>query len=226
MPFYLYGSGKCPQFDLVSLYTHIRCPKANEANIDHVIVRAPNTQLSAGRCTLDLEGEQGNNIWSKPLVLTLEDVYEESMQPFPPNSEIVSKNGAIVASEPSRAAKSSSSFPNGSAHHGAGGNNSSRNNAPASVVTSETRSGKMRGSGFFFRPGARFHVKVYEDGDRGAEDVGFASFQLGLELGRGTLELGDSVYVDSEAMNFDPFQKVDKVADWRHEFGQIGKELE
>lgn len=224
MPFYLYGSGKCPHFDLVSLYTHIRCSKANEANIDHVIVRAPNSQLSAGRCTLDLEGEQSDNIWSKPLVLTLEDVYEEAMQPFPPNSEIVSKNGAIVASEPSRGSKSSS-FLNGSAHHGAGGNNS-KNNAPASVVTSETRSGKMRGSGFFFRPGARFHVKVYEDGDRGAEDVGFASFQLGRELGRGTLELGDSVYVDSEAMNFDPFQKVDKVADWRHEFGQIGKELE
>ncbi|KAK6216154.1 hypothetical protein LQW54_003728 [Pestalotiopsis sp. IQ-011] len=206
MPFYLYGT-------------------ANEANIDHVIARAPNSQLSAGRCTLDLEGEHGDNIWSKALVLTLEDVYEEAMQPLLPNSEIGSKNGAIVASEPSRAAKSSSSFLNGSAHHGAG-NTSSRNSAPASDVTSETRSGKMRGSGFFFRPGARFNVKVYEDGDRGAEDAGFASFRLGRELGRGTLELGDGVYVDSEAMNFDPFQKVDKVADWRHEFGRIGKELE
>lgn len=225
MPFYLYGSGKSPHSTCQPKYSRALFPTANEANIDHVIVRAPNSQLSAGRCTLDLEGEQSDNIWTKPIVLTLEDVYEEAMQPFPPNSEIGSKNGAIVASEPSRATKSSSSFLNGSAHHGAGSTNS-RNNAPASVVTSETRSGKMRGSGFFFRPGARFNVKVYEDGDRGAEDAGFASFRLGRELGQGTIELGDSVYVDSEAMNFDPFQKVDKVADWRHEFGQIGKELE
>jgi hypothetical protein len=194
---------------------------ANEANIDHVIVRAPNTQLSAGRCKVNLEGGSDNeNIWCKPLILTLEDVYEETMQPFPPNSEIVSKNGAIIA-EPSRAKPASSSM-NGSAH-GPG-----KHALPdaTSVITSETRSGKMRGSGFFFRPGAKFNIKVYEDGDREQEDVRFASFKLGRELGKGTIELGESVYVDSEAMNFDPFQKVDKVADWRHEFSQIGKELE
>ncbi|KAF3001603.1 hypothetical protein E8E14_005800 [Neopestalotiopsis sp. 37M] len=202
MPFYLYGS-------------------ANEANIDHVIVRAPNTQLSAGRCKVNLEGGSDNeNIWSKPLILTLEDVYEETMQPFPPNSEIVSKNGAIIA-EPPRTKPASSSM-NGTAH--APGKHALPDTT--SVITSETRSGKMRGSGFFFRPGAKFNIKVYEDGDREQEDVRFASFKLGRELGKGTIELGESVYVDSEAMNFDPFQKVDKVADWRHEFSQIGKELE
>ncbi|KAK9779600.1 hypothetical protein SCAR479_03666 [Seiridium cardinale] len=193
MPFYLYGN-------------------ATEANIDHVIVRAPNTQLSAGRCLLNLEGGTDQDFWSKPLILVLEDVYEETMQPFPPNSEIVSKNGAIITHSHAK-----SPTQNGERH---------AQHKEATVITSETRSGKMRGSGFFFRPGAKFNVKVYEDGNRDEEDVGFACFKLGKELGKGTIELGQSVYVDSEGMNFDPFQKVDKVAEWKHEFDQIGKELD
>ncbi|KAK8069100.1 pyridoxal-dependent decarboxylase domain protein [Apiospora phragmitis] len=78
MPFYLYGT-------------------ASEANIDHVIVRAPNTQLSAGRCELDFYQEVESTIWEKNLILLIENVREEPMQPFPPNSEIGSNNGAIVA---------------------------------------------------------------------------------------------------------------------------------
>ncbi|KAK6080365.1 pyridoxal-dependent decarboxylase domain protein [Seiridium cupressi] len=193
MPFYLYGNAK-------------------EANIDHVIVRAPNTQLSAGRCSLKLEGGTDQGFWSKPLILVLDDVYEETMQPFPPNSEIVSKNGAVITHSHAK-----SPAQNGERH---------AQQKEATVITSETRSGRMRGSGFFFRPGAKFNVKLYEDGNRDEEDVGFACFKLGKELGKGTIELGQSVYVDSEGMNFDPFQKVDKVAEWKHEFDQIGKELD
>lgn len=186
---------------------------AKEANIDHVIVRAPNTQLSAGRCTLKLEGDTGDEFWSKSLVLLLDDVYEESMQPFPPNAEIVSKNGAIITNTNSKTVSKES--VNGDATGLANG---------SEVITSETRSGKMRGSGFFFRPGAKFNVTVFEDGDRSKEDAGLACFSLGAELGKGTIELGQSVYVDSEGMNFDPYKKVEKIADWRREFDQIGKD--
>lgn len=193
----------------------INPPIAKEANIDHVIVRAPNTQLSAGRCKLTLDTEADGDFWSKPLVLLLGDVYEKPMQPFPPNNEIVSKNGAIIAH--SHLEPPAKNAVNGGVKELTKG---------SAVITSETRSGKMRGSGFFFRPGAKFNVTVYEDGGRSKEDVKWASFELGRKLGMGTLELGQSVYVDSEGMNFDPFKKVERVAEWKREFDSIGKELE
>lgn len=84
----------------------------------------------------------------------------------------------------------------------------------------------MRRSGFFFRPGRTFHVSVYYDGDRSDESVEFATSRLGGKIGEGTLTIGDSVFVDSEAMNHDPFKKVDRVNEWRHEFDQIGKDFD
>ncbi|KAK1640741.1 pyridoxal-dependent decarboxylase domain protein [Colletotrichum phormii] len=152
LPFYLYGTRK---------YT----------NIDHVITRAPNTQLSAGRCKLNFYKKVDDSIWKKPLVLLIEDVRE-------------------------------------------------------AIVNSGTRSGAAKGSSFFFQPGATFKVGVWEDGDRSSASSKYASFELGKFVGRGELTLGESVYVDSEAMNLDPFKKVEKVAEWRREFDKIGKELD
>ncbi|KAJ8112448.1 hypothetical protein ONZ43_g5395 [Nemania bipapillata] len=255
MPFYLYGN-------------------ENEANIDHVITRAPNSQLSAGRCKLEWYTRQDPAIWNKSLVLLLEDVREAPMQPLPPNVEIGSKNGAVIEHGPPGREDSSleirqdnnvtvKALPEGgqNGHHkihsdsgpnnhhnghcnghrndGVGEGNSLLDHFRAhredesakphktnKVVTSETRTGAMKGSNFFFRPGATFRVGVWEDKDRSAESSKFASFDLGKFVGRGTLTLGESVYVDSEAMNFDPFKKVEKITEWRYEFDQIGKELE
>ncbi|KAI0205736.1 pyridoxal-dependent decarboxylase domain-containing protein [Astrocystis sublimbata] len=245
MPFYLYGND-------------------NEVNIDHVITRAPNTQLSAGRCKLEWYKPQESAVWDKPLILLLEDVREAAMQPLPPNAEIGSKNGAIIAHDslrqqcataqlPSGAKGTTKAIPqgaqNGHHHHNNNGysndnegeangvdscakahqeDESAQPHTAARIVNSETRSGAVKGSGFFFRPGQKFMVGVWEDGNRSHESSKFASFERlrGNFVGRGVLTLGDSVYVDSEAMNFDPFKKVEKVSEWRYEFDQIGKELE
>ncbi|KAI0869502.1 pyridoxal-dependent decarboxylase domain-containing protein [Hypoxylon argillaceum] len=227
MPFYLYGN-------------------ENEANIDHVITRAPNSQLSASGCKLKWYEPQDPIIWKKPLVLLLEDVREAPMQPLPPNAEIGSKNGAIISHgfsdwedpEPSRNNVHSKALPRAShnGHHNSHDydhhfrahreDRSAKPHKAAKVVTSETRSGATKGSNFFFRPGATFKVSVWEDGDRSDDSSKFACFDLGALVGRGILTLGDSVYVDSEAINFDPFKKVEKVTEWRYAFDQIGKELE
>ncbi|KAK6840601.1 pyridoxal-dependent decarboxylase conserved domain protein [Apiospora arundinis] len=258
MPFYLYGN-------------------ANEANIDHVIVRAPNTQLSAGRCRIDFYHEVDDAIWDHHLVLLMENVREEPMQPFPPNSDIGSKNGAIVAHEsyhvhakkavkqqgtngrmsigvkagrldvvkPEEDISESETDPykegiTRARGHPSDANDSKNGNSEAHeedsspqlhtaarVVNSETRSGSARGSQFFFRPGATFKVSVWKDANRSHHET-FDIKKLqssGSFVGRGTLTLGDSVFVDSEAMNADRFKKVEKIDEWRHEFAQIGKEL-
>lgn len=257
---------------------------------------------------MEFYNDVNDDVWKKDLVVLLEDVRENPMQPFPPNSEIGSKNGAIIGHDDYHRETSFKVFSNGhhggkAAKNGANGNqndsqhengNQQRNGnhqengrhqgngnhrgygnrgghgnyggygnprghgngAPppppdrsnghdedeicaqrhradsskevhkyAKVVNSETKSGTARGSSFFFRPGATFKVGVWEDKNRKNESSNFASFDLGEFVGRGILTLGDSLYVDSEAMNFDPFKKVDKVTEWRHEFDQIGKEL-
>ncbi|GAW25934.1 putative pyridoxal-dependent decarboxylase domain protein [Rosellinia necatrix] len=222
MPFYLYGSG-------------------SEANIDHVITRAPNTQLSASRCRLEWQEEQDAGVWDKDLVVLLEDVREAPMQPFPANAEIGGRNGAIVSHDHAAAAakRSVGTKQDGRARNGyANGGDPARENggdepgnpqaaaAAAAAAGAETRGGGAKGSGFFFRPGARFQVGVWEDGDRSDASSKHASSELGAFVGYGVLTLGESVYVDSEAMNFDPFKKVEKVSEWRYEFDRIGKELE
>ncbi len=244
-------SPRPPYRSCKSLLTH--CAE-NEANIDHVITRAPNSQLSAGTCKLEWYQDQDPAIWNKPLVLLLEDVREAPMQPFPPNAEIGCKNGAVITRSLPRQEDATTKAPqksNGHAKTSPGHNQnvvgeavgvfdnivdgllkvhredeSANPHKAAKVVNSETRSGAMKGSNFFFRPGATFKIGVWEDKDRSNESSKYASFELGKYVGRGTLTLGDSVYVDSEAINFDPFKKVEKVSEWRHEFDQIGKELE
>ena len=186
--------------------------------------------------------------------MLLEDVREAPMQPLPCNLEIGCKYGAIIANGISRKGNSALKpmlRTNGhlKALQGQGQNEageaasliddivdgvskvhredeSTSPHKTAKVVNSGTRSGAIKGSNFFFRPGAEFIVGVWEDKDRSNESSRYASFELGKFIGRGTLTLGDSVYVDSEAMNFDPFKKVENVSEWRYEFDQIGKELE
>ncbi|CAH0051282.1 unnamed protein product [Clonostachys solani] len=159
---------------------------------------APNTQLSASGCTLELDNDVP---WDEPLVLIFNEIYEAPMQPFPSNTEIGSRNGAIISYK--------------CAEHDEG-----------SVITSETRSGRARKSGFFFRPGATFQVYVHLDGDRTHDSSRGASHALGEKVAEGTITLGDNVYVDSEATNWDPFKEVERINEWRYEFDQIGKELE
>lgn len=168
-------------------------------NIDHVIARAPNTQLSASGCQIDFELH-----WDKPYVALLTDVREDAMQPFPPNNEIGSRHGAILGPKQKHGGDDTAPF----------------------VITSETRDGKSRRSKFFFRPGAKFRVAVYEDGDRGNENVKYATSELGPFVAEGCLTVGDTVFVDSEAMNQDRYKKESKVNQWRHEFDQIGKDLD
>lgn len=175
-------------------------------------MKAPNTQLSAAGCQLRLDGD-ARVPWDRPLVAVLRDVYEAPMQPFPPNADMGSQNGAIAAHHHER--------HRGGGGGGGGGSGSGDETSPDDVVTSETRGGWLRGSRFFFRPGARFRVRVHVDADRS-----HPCFELGEQVGSGELVLGPSVFADSEAMNYDPFHKVDKVVEWRHEFDQIGKELD
>lgn len=169
-----------------------------------MIVKAPNTQLSASGCKITLDTKID---WSQDLVLVLKDVYEAPMQPFPSNTEIGSKNGAIVSHEHASADVEEAA-------------------ADGNVVTSETRSGRMRGSEFFFRPGKKLNVGVYLDGNRTKENVEYACLKLGEKVGGGSIVLGGNVFVDSEAMNFDPLKKPERVSQWRYQFDQIGKELE
>ncbi|KAI1110545.1 pyridoxal-dependent decarboxylase domain-containing protein [Nemania sp. NC0429] len=237
VPFYVYGNEE-------------------EVNIDHVITRAPNSQLSAEKCKLEFYDAIGPDIWNKPLVLLIEDVREAPMQPMPPNAEIGNKNGAIIAHVSNSSPYSTQKLPVGGSdavevlpHPNQDGRHDSYHNSEtgdfvnsylgahkedksakphkaARVVNSGTLSGAVEGSNFFFRPGVSFQVGVWEDGNRSGESSKYASSELGPLIGRGTLTLGDNVYVDTEAINFDPFKKVEKVSEWRHEFDQIGKELE
>ena len=62
-----------------------------------MITRAPNTQLSAAGCKLEVEGLDESTWEGKDLVLTIDDTYEAPMQPFPANRVIGTRHGAIVA---------------------------------------------------------------------------------------------------------------------------------
>lgn len=85
--------------------------------------------------------------------------------------------------------------------------------------------------GFFFRSGQKFQVKVWRDLKK-AEDSGPNLLpgklkDMGPELAAGTLELRDDVYVDSEGVNKDPFDKSDNGEDdqWRELFQEIRDQL-
>jgi hypothetical protein len=72
MPFYLYGS-------------------PSEPHIDHALLTSPNIQLSAADVKLDLPGSSSIPLGPSepPLVLMLDDVREEQMQPFPSKNSVL-----------------------------------------------------------------------------------------------------------------------------------------
>lgn len=163
MPFYLYGS-------------------SSEPHIDHALLTSPNIQLSAGDVRLDLSEPSSTPLGlNEPLVLMLDNVREEQMQPFP------NKN-PLLASLPD----------------------------------------------FFFQPGKKFEVSVWKDpapGESDADTVLNAWETLGRDgsedgfVARGIMVLSESVFVDAEQLNFDPYKRVDDVGAWTEEFQKIGKEL-
>lgn len=84
-------------------------------------------------------------------------------------------------------------------------------------------------SNFFFRPGQEFDVTVYEDGKAfDAPGPGLADVSASKKLGKGRLKLGQARYVDSVAINKDPFEQIDGVERykaWKAKLDLIGKEL-
>ena len=189
------------------------------------------------------------------------------MQPFPVNSVIGTRHGAVTMPGGqqllSPSSLSSGAGPDGSAFgvnldvnlgsklggslgFGVGRNGSqsgggskggdeektpSQSQPPETGPNGRASKGGSRGSGsglssFFFRPGAQFAVSVWEDEARTDQSTESAAPGKGPLVGRGTLTLGPDVYVDSEAMNFDPYKKPERMAEWRYEFDQIGKEFD
>ena len=61
-----------------------------------MITRAPNSQFSAAGCLLQVEGLTAASWEQKDLVLILDDTYEAPMQPFPANSVIGTRHGAVT----------------------------------------------------------------------------------------------------------------------------------
>lgn len=80
---------------------------------------------------------------------------------------------------------------------------------------------------FFFRPGARFNVTVYRDAKGyNTPGPGLAEVSYAEHFSVGELVLGESVHVDSEMINRDPYKVRDVFPAWEEEFDLIGKELE
>ncbi|PVH72326.1 pyridoxal-dependent decarboxylase domain protein [Cadophora sp. DSE1049] len=69
MPLYLYGT-------------------STEQHIDHMLLRAPNSQFSAESIKLELDKPLTDEQLARGPILCLRNVHEESMQPFPLNSEL------------------------------------------------------------------------------------------------------------------------------------------
>ena len=155
MPFYLYGT-------------------PSEPHIDHMLLRAPNIQLSASSILLNLDKPLSEDQLSRGAILYAHDIYEETMQPFLPTKDLLD----------------------------------------------------AQGTPFFFRTGQRFAVTVYDDvKDVTAEGPGLADVEPEKEIAKGVITLKDNVFVDSEAVNRDPFKKPSKYPAWKEEFDKIGEKL-
>ncbi|KAL8803493.1 MAG: hypothetical protein Q9223_006140, partial [Gallowayella weberi] len=70
MPFYLYGTPE-------------------NIHIDHMLLRAPNIQLSASNITLDVFPPIPANTLKAGCILFADEVPESAMQPFLPTSQLV-----------------------------------------------------------------------------------------------------------------------------------------
>ncbi|KAL8794644.1 MAG: hypothetical protein Q9195_002840 [Heterodermia aff. obscurata] len=84
-------------------------------------------------------------------------------------------------------------------------------------------------SGFFFRTGEKFDIKVFEDcKDVNATGPGLAEMDDAKLLAEGTMTLGEDIYVDSYWLNRDPYERVDgdeKFKQWNKVFEGIELEL-
>ncbi|KAL8997652.1 MAG: hypothetical protein Q9169_003132 [Polycauliona sp. 2 TL-2023] len=160
MPFYLYGS-------------------PSSVHIDHMLLRAPNIQLSASNISLSVSPPLSASTLRNGAILFLDDIQESAMQPFLPTSHLVGGEGPT-----------------------------SKNN-------------------FFFQSGKKFKVSVFEDRyGVGAGGPGLGDVDYGRRLATGEVVLEGGIWVDSEGVNRDPFQRPSQTAKWREEFDKIGKELE
>jgi hypothetical protein len=88
---------------------------------------------------------------------------------------------------------------------------------------------KKKRDGFFFQPGARFRVRIWEDA-RGAWESGKGlvdEVSKAVVLATGEVVLGEELLVDVEKVNRDPFaiKEDERVGRWRERFEEIGKGL-
>jgi len=72
MPFYLYGTSE-------------------QSHIDHLLVLAPNIQLTASQVHLDLKDRLSTEDIAKGLILYANGVHECSMQPFPRTEDVLAQ---------------------------------------------------------------------------------------------------------------------------------------
>ena len=70
-------------------------------------------------------------------------------------------------------------------------------------------------------------MTVYRDAKHSdAQGPGLAEVSYTDRFGTGEAVLGESVYVDSEMVNRDPYKRREVFKEWQEEFDLIGKELE
>jgi hypothetical protein len=155
MPFYLYGSN-------------------TEQNVDHILLRKPNIQLTADRVKLQLNQPLNSDQLARGVICSVDSVREAAMQPFPASADL------------------------------------------------------RANSNFFFSAGRNLPVTIYRD-PRGPSDNGPGIVDVieksSMVLAKGTLTLGNSLYIDSEALNKDPYKRVEKYVKWKEEFDKIGKSM-
>ena len=162
MPFYLYGT-------------------QGEVNIDHLLKRSPNIQLSADAVKLELDNKIPDDVLAKGALLSAMGIEEAAMQPFQSTEGV---NSDSLSSD----------------------------------------------SSFFFRPGQKFPVKVFVDNKKfDANGPGLGDYDNAKIIAKGTMTLGEGLYVDSYWLNKDPFERIEgneKFKKWKKEFDRIEQELQ
>ena len=85
-------------------------------------------------------------------------------------------------------------------------------------------------SSFFFHPGQKFPVKVFEDKKKyNATGPGLGDYDNAKVVTKGTMTLGETLYVDSYWLNKDPYERIEgeeKFKKWKKVFDRIEQELE
>lgn len=217
VPFYLYGT-------------------PNSLNIDHILVRNPNIQLSAENVQLsnfksgsDLSNGEDHSLFINGGVSAekVEDFLglgrssghrDHHDQKDHKSKDTSSDHGSIPAEI---LAKGAILVIEGISE--------------ASMQPFQSTEGPLgdtlaSNSNFFFRPDQEFDVTVYEDGKAfDAQGPGLADVSALRKVGKGRLKLGQARYVDSVQVNKDPYEQIDGVERykaWKAKLDLIGRELE